>query len=53
MSDWYLLSQLKNFKQGLRGHDPMDLDGRQMGLMVQTLHDDQAMQDVVAYINTL
>ncbi len=53
MSDWYLLSQLKNFKAGLRGHEPNDLDGKQMRMMAQTLQDDQAMQDVVAYINTL
>ncbi len=53
MSDWYLLSQLKNFKAGLRGHEPHDLDGKQMRMMAQTLQDDQAMQDVVAYINTL
>ena len=53
ISDWYLLNQLKNFKQGLRGHHPEDLDGKQMGFMARTLHDDQAMRDVVAYINTL
>ena len=53
MSDWYLLDQLKNFKQGLRGHHPHDLHGKQMGFMARTLQDDQAMRDVVAYINTL
>jgi len=53
ISDWYLLNQLKNFNQGLRGHHPEDLEGKQMGFMARTLHDDQAMRDVVAYINTL
>ncbi len=53
MSDWYLLSQLKNFKEGIRGTHPADLSGKQMGFMSRTLLDDQAMQDVVAYINTL
>ena len=53
ISDWYLLNQLKNFKQGLRGHHPEDLDGKQMRMMAQTLQDEQAMRDVVAYINTL
>jgi len=53
MSDWYLLDQLKNFKQGLRGHDPEDLDGKQMAFMARTLQDEQAMRDVIAYINTL
>jgi len=53
MSDWYLLSQLKNFKEGVRGSHPADLHGKQMGFMARLLLDDQAMQDVVAYINTL
>ena len=53
MSDWYLLSQLKNFKQGVRGEHPYDLHGKQMGFMARTLHDKQAMRDVIAYINTL
>ena len=53
ISDWYLLNQLKNFKEGLRGQHPEDLDGKQMRFMAQTLQDDQAMRDVVAYINTL
>ena len=53
MSDWYLLSQLKNFKEGVRGGHPADLHGKQMGFMARMLMDDQAMQDVVAYINTL
>ncbi len=53
MSDWYLLSQLKNFKKGVRGQHPYDLDGKQMGFMARTLQDEQAMRDVIAYINTL
>jgi cytochrome c oxidase subunit 2 len=53
MTDWYLLNQLKNFKQGIRGHHPHDLNGKQMGFMARTLQDEQAMRDVVAYINTL
>ena len=53
MSDWYLLNQLKNFKQGIRGEHPYDLNGKQMGFMARILKDEQAMRDVVAYINTL
>lgn len=53
MSDWYLLNQLKNFKAGIRGGHPADLYGKQMEFMVQMLQDEQAMMDVVAYINTL
>ena len=53
MSDWYLVTQLKNFKQGIRGAHPRDLYGPQMALMAAILPDDQAINDLVAYINTL
>lgn len=52
-SDWYLVTQLKNFKQGLRGADPRDIYGAQMRAVASMLPDEQAMNDVVAYINTL
>jgi cytochrome c oxidase subunit 2 len=52
MSDWYLVTQLKNFKQGVRGAHPQDPFGPQMVLMAAILHDDQAIDDLVAYINT-
>jgi len=53
MSDWYLVTQLKNFKQGIRGAHPKDLYGQQMASMTAMLADDQAINDLVAYINTL
>jgi cytochrome c oxidase subunit 2 len=52
-SDWYLLAQLKKFKEGHRGANPSDLEGAQMRPMAQTLPDEQAMKDVVAHIGTL
>ncbi len=52
MSDWYLVTQLKNFKQGIRGAHPKDLYGPQMVSMAALLADDQATHDLVAYINT-
>ena len=51
--DWYLLRQLKNFKAGIRGKDPKDTFGAQMVPMAMTLADEQAMKDVIAYINSL
>lgn len=51
-SDWYLLTQLRNFKAGLRGTDSRDVPGAQMRAISSTLSDDQAAIDVVAYINT-
>ena len=53
MSDWYLVTQLKNFKQGIRGAHPKDMYGPQMASMAAILADDQATDDLVAYINTL
>lgn len=52
-SDWYLLTQLQNFKAGVRGADPRDTNGIRMAAMVAGLADEQAMKDVVAYIGTL
>lgn len=52
-ADWYLKRQLGNFKQGLRGADSKDTFGSQMRPMAQTLTDDAAVENVVAYIGTL
>jgi cytochrome c oxidase subunit 2 len=53
MSDWYLERQLKNFRDGIRGAHSQDLYGSQMALLAAILSDDQAISDVVAYINSL
>jgi cytochrome c oxidase subunit 2 len=47
---WYLIRQLKNFRDGIRGADPRDINGAMMRPMAMTLPDDQAIEDVVAYI---
>lgn len=52
-SDWYLVTQLRNYQRGLRGADERDTLGAQMRAISSTLPDDQAITDVVAYINTL
>lgn len=51
--DWYLFSQLKKFKAGVRGKHPKDLTGGQMQPMSMTLVDDQAIKNVLAHISTL
>ncbi len=48
--DWYLIQQLKNFQSGIRGSDPKDVNGAMMAPMAKLLKDDQAIEDVVAYI---
>ncbi len=53
MSDWDIVTQLKNYKRGIRGAHPQDQYGPQMALMAAILADDQAINDLVAYINTL
>jgi cytochrome c oxidase subunit 2 len=50
---WYLKRQLQNFKSGARGGDSRDIYGLQMAPMAQLLTDEQAIDDVVAYISSL
>lgn len=52
-NDWYLVTQLKNFKAGIRGTDPIDPYGPMMKAMTAGLTDEQAIIDLVSYINTL
>lgn len=53
INDWYLARQLGNYKAGIRGAHPGDEYGHQMVSMVSALKDANAINDVVAYINTL
>lgn len=52
-ADWYLLKQLQKYRAGARGADPRDVTGQQMAAMAKTLPDEQALNDVVAYIQSL
>lgn len=52
-SDWYLLTQIKHFKDGVRGANPADTTGATMRPMAKTLADEKAMKDVIAYVMTL
>ena len=49
---WYLKRQLKNFKAGIRGTHPKDTYGAQMRPMSMTLANDEAIDQVIAYIST-
>jgi cytochrome c oxidase subunit 2 len=53
MSDWYLKRQIENFQKDIRGQHPTDFYGFQMGLMARTIHSEQDLNDLIAYINTL
>ncbi len=51
--DWYLATELRKFKSGVRGANPKDREGRLMRPMARTLADDDAVRNVVAYVETL
>lgn len=51
--DWYLLTQLQNFKAGRRGTHAEDVTGAKMRPFSMILPTEQAMKDVIAYIGTL
>lgn len=53
ISDWYMATQLKNFRDGIRGSHPQDIHGGQMALVAGMLSDDAAIGDVLAYLNSL
>lgn len=47
---WYLICQLQNFRDGIRGVHDDDAYGQLMASMAKTLPDEQAVKDVSAYI---
>lgn len=51
--DWYLATQLRKFKSGVRGADPKDREGRLMRPMARALPNEDAIRNVVAYVGTL
>jgi len=52
-SDWYLKRQLMNFRERIRGGHEDDIYGEQMHMMALTLAGEDAIDDLVSYINTL
>lgn len=53
LNDWYVVRQLRNFRDGTRGSHADDSYGAQMRAAAQVLDDDAAIYDVATYINTL
>ena len=53
MSDWYLVTQLNNFREGVRGAHEGDKYGPQMALLASMLKDKESVNEMVAYISTL
>ncbi|TFZ07144.1 c-type cytochrome [Ramlibacter henchirensis] len=52
MDDWYMATQLRNFRDGVRGAHRQDVHGSQMALVAGMLADDAAIGDILAYINS-
>lgn len=50
---WYLERETQYFRDGIRGADPKDIFGQQMAAAAKALADEQAIADVVAYIQSL
>lgn len=50
---WYLLRQLQAYRSGQRGADEKDARGAVMKQIAATLQQEQDLNDLVAYINTL
>jgi cytochrome c oxidase subunit 2 len=53
MSDWYLKRQLENFREQIRGGHDADIYGDQMYMMSSLFADEEAIDDIIAYINGL
>jgi cytochrome c553 len=51
-NDWYLMAQLRAFREGSRGAVEGDRTGRQMRAMALVLPSEQALADVVAFIHS-
>jgi cytochrome c oxidase subunit II len=52
LEPWYIKSQIAKFKTSLRGAHPKDIYGAPMVSMMGLLKDDQAIDDVIAYIQS-
>ena len=53
MSDWYFVTQISNFRAGIRGLHADDDYGEQMVQMATAMGGLDEIEDVAAYINTL
>lgn len=53
MDDWYLATELRKFRSGVRGTSPLDQEGHLMRPMALTLPNEDAIRNVIAYIHTL
>jgi cytochrome c553 len=53
VDDWYLATELRKFRSGVRGTNPKDAEGRLMRPMARSLANEDAIRNVVAYVGSL
>tara|TARA_R110000744_G_scaffold87148_2_gene170250 strand:+ start:754 stop:1368 length:615 start_codon:yes stop_codon:yes gene_type:complete len=53
INDWYLLSQINHFRQGVRGNDKKDIYGQQMKAAASMVQTDPDAVNLAAYISQL
>jgi cytochrome c553 len=53
VADWYLATELRKYRRGVRGTSPLDREGHLMRPMAMTLPNEDAIRNVIAYIGTL
>jgi cytochrome c oxidase subunit 2 len=53
MDDWYMALQLEHYRNGIRGQHRDDKFGYQMVSIVKAMRNEQQMDDVLTYINSL
>ncbi len=53
VDDWYLATELRKFRSGVRGTSPKDTGGRLMRPMTRGLAGEDAIRNVIAYAETL
>jgi cytochrome c oxidase subunit 2 len=53
MSDWYLATQLDNFRHNIRGRHPDDLYGMQMSSIASMLTEEHQVTDLAVFVNSL
>jgi uncharacterized protein len=52
LEDWYLLTQLRNYKSGRRGYHEKDIEGQAMRAIVSSLSD-RDLKNIVEYISNI
>jgi cytochrome c553 len=53
LNDWYVVTQLRKFKEGVRAYEEADTTAGTMKAMVASVPDEAAMRDLAAYIHSL